>query len=122
MLGFQVLSDAALYLTGKLDYLTDNHNVFTQNVAHIETPGYKSKILEFDGFIDKEKNQPGDVKFAAEATLKDDPTAKSKPNGNSVTMEDQVAKMTNNSVEYMLAIESMKKHLALMKLAVDQRG
>lgn len=122
MAGFQVLTDSALHLAGRLDYLNDSHNVYTQNIAHIETPGYKAKVVEFEGFLDQEKPLPGSVKYAVEASIQDDKAAKVKPNGNSVNMEDQVAKMTNNSMEYMVAIEAIKKNLALIRLAVDHRG
>lgn len=121
MSGFSVLTDSELYLTGRLDFLSDSHNVYTQNVAQIDTPGYKAKMVQFEGFVDREKRRPDEAKYRVEADILDDPTAKSKPDGNSVTMEDQVAKMTNNSIEYMLAIETLKKHLALTKLAVDTR-
>lgn len=121
MPGLPVISDAELYMVGRLDFLSDSHNIYTQNVAQLDTPGYKAKVVEFEGFVDREKKQPDEVKYRAEASIVDDPVAKTKPNGNSVNMEDQVAKMTNNSVEYMLAIETLKKHLALMKLSLDSR-
>ena len=119
MSDFKVITDTTAQLAGRLNYLSDRHNVLAQNVAQIETPGYLSQDLTFEGFVSKE-NAAGATEFAPIARI-EEKTADIKANGNNVSMEEEVGKLTGNSVEYLTAIEIIKQNISLMKLSVADK-
>lgn len=127
MEGFKLNTDLISRLGGRMTYLNTRNDVLAQNLANLETPGYKSLDLEFRGYLEDMQTSGSDS--SAEGT---DPffktvqienkisTADVGPNGNNVNMEDQMAQMAGNSVEYMVATEVIKKHLAMIKLSTAQ--
>lgn len=119
MADFKVISDSAAYLTGRVGYLNNRHNVLTENLAHIETPGYQSKDLSFEGFLSREQDS-SDVLCGVKQEVVETGGVR-KANGNDVNMEQEMAKLADNSVEYMTAIEILKKNISLMKIAVADR-
>lgn len=116
---FKVISDSAAYLTGRLGYLSDRHQLLSQNLAHMETPNYQAQDLSFEGYL-KRPDDSSDVMFQTNQEVVT--TGGSlKANGNDVNMEQEMAKLADNSVEYMTAIEILKKNVTLMKISVGDR-
>ncbi|MCP5464762.1 MAG: hypothetical protein H7A33_07050 [Deltaproteobacteria bacterium] len=115
MSGFKINSEQMAKLAGRLSYLSARHNVLVQNVANLETNDYKAKDLEFKGYLDQQ-TQDGqalkvpDVKMTTSSA---DPDAK----GNNVVVEQQMADLADNSVEFFFATELIKKNLAMLKYA-----
>lgn len=119
MADFKVITDATATLAGKLDFLSTRHEVLVQNLAHLETPGYLEKDVTFEGFLAAESGEEG---VAYKPIMDETESTKAiKSNGNSVHLEEEMAKLANNSVEYMAAIEVIKKHIGLMQTAVVDR-
>jgi len=119
MTDFKVISDSAAYLTGRLGYLNDRHNLVSQNLAHMETPGYHSKDLSFAGYM-KRAEDSDSVLFQPLENVKQT-GGMLKANGNDVNMEQEMSKLADNSVEYMTAIEILKKNITLMKISVGDK-
>jgi flagellar basal-body rod protein FlgB len=116
---FKVISDSAAYLTGRLGYLSDRHQLLSQNLAHMETPNYRAKDLSFDGYLNRSE-ESADVLFQPRQDVITTGGAL-KANGNDVNMEQEMAKLADNSVEYMTAIEILKKNVTLMKISVADK-
>lgn len=116
MADFKVITASTAFLAGKLNYLNQRHHVLSQNVAQIETPGYLTQDLNFEGFLKKE-SAAGDTVEVPILELQESAEG-IKANGNSVNIEKEIGKLTENSVEYLTAIEVLKKNISLMKLSV----
>lgn len=122
MSGLKLNTDIFSRLSGRLTYLNARHDVMVQNIANLETPDYKSKDVEFQGYVDdqlseSERNlQTSFTPKMSEINIKGD----AKPNGNTVSIEEQMAKMADNSVEYMVASEIFKKNLSLLKFSMSE--
>lgn len=122
MSGLKLNTDIFSRLSGRLTYLNARHDVMVQNIANLETPDYKSKDVEFQGYVDDqlseaERNlQTSFTPKMSEINIKAD----AKPNGNTVSIEEQMAKMADNSVEYMVASEIFKKNLSLLKFSLSE--
>ena len=123
MAGLGLNTNIISKLAGRISYLNARHDVMVQNIANMETPNYKAKDIEFKGYLDEfQKTGQGEENTSVykpdveEIFLQDDP----KPNGNNVSMEEQMAKMADNSVEFMVATEVIKKNLALLKFSTSE--
>lgn len=127
MEGFKLNTDLVSRLGGRMTYLSARNDVLTQNLANLETPDYKSRDVEFQGYLeDMQSYAQGfsaknlDPFFKTAQIENKISTADSGPNGNNVNMEEQMAQMAGNSIEYMVATEVIKKHLAMIKLSTAQ--
>ena len=113
-----------------------NQNVISSNVANADTPGYKSKAMEFEGAL--RDALAVDDNLSGEATnsrhivhhstdpvnpeIYDDPNGVESLDGNTVDRSAEMAKMAENQLLYDAAAEMMKRKLGMLKYAVSEGG
>jgi flagellar basal-body rod protein FlgB len=102
----------------KLRYHSQRMPVLAQNVANADTPGYKAKDVQAPDFKKMvEANQrlaiartsplhlsSSTMLSAALAVTLQETTYETNPNGNNVSIEEQVQKVSMNASEYQLAL------------------
>ena len=123
-------------LRSKLSWLTERQSVIADNVANASTPGFRAqdlKKLSFTELMDKAKDggpvREGEVETSrirlsrdfARYKVGDMMGSESTPNGNNVSLEDQMMRSAETQVEYQAAIDIYKKGMTLMKMAVSGR-
>jgi flagellar basal-body rod protein FlgB len=124
------ISNAVGLLSGRIEYLDARHKLIIDNLANVDTPGFKSKDLSFDGYVNSalDNAASGNAEDASVASggLSLHPKAEvfereghAKLDGNNVNVETEMANMTDNSVEFMTATEILKRHLGLIKYAIS---
>lgn len=117
----------------RLSWLSQRQEVLSQNIANADTPKYRAhdlKPFEFREILRQEKiqlnmdvtsaaHQPGRRKrirdFAEQAERNPFETS---PNGNSVVIEEQLAKVNENNTKHRLVTQLYKKHLSMITTAV----
>ncbi|WNJ99064.1 flagellar basal body protein [Thalassospiraceae bacterium LMO-JJ14] len=120
----------------KLNWLTQRQEVLAQNIANSDTPRFRAtdlKPFEFREILRQEKiqlnmdvtsaaHQPGRRKrirdFAEQSVRHPFETS---PSGNSVILEEQMAKMNETNAKHRLVTQLYKKHLAMLSQAVRAR-
>ncbi len=120
----------------RMAWLGHRQEVLAQNIANSDTPGYKArdlKAFKFDellrrenagiGMTTTEKNHLGGQRKRVRdfGTAEDRKPYETAPNGNSVVLEEQMAKMSENSINYSLASELYKKHMGMIRMALGKR-
>jgi flagellar basal-body rod protein FlgB len=122
-------------LTAKLRWTQQRQALLAQNVANANTPNYRGQELKPFSFGDTLANLPLDPG----ATTGDDPMAipiagsdsaaadphqqlsfEVTPEGNGVTLEDEMMKVTANQLDYQTATSLYSKSLGLIKIALGQ--
>ncbi len=117
-------------LTQKMSYLNQKQAVLAENVANVDTPGYKQIELKPFSFSDA-------LKRASTGMIVTDPrhivpasmagtnaqTIKSKdtevlPNGNTVDIEQQMMEVSKTSTDYQKAASMYHKWVGLFKIAI----
>jgi flagellar basal-body rod protein FlgB len=95
------------------------HKVIASNIANIETPGYKEKDIDFQAEL--RRSMDGS---AAEITImeKSNPLGKDGIDGNSVNMEDQVVKLSENTMMFSAFVQLINKKFSMMKYAISGSG
>jgi flagellar basal-body rod protein FlgB len=137
-------------LKSRLGYLSERQKVIAQNVANADTPEYQPRDLKaysFKATLDQQATgQPyrgGPVSGTATTGVRMMATnaahmAPSKPagvwrspegpdsettlDGNSVTLEDQMLKMTDARMNYDAAVSFYQKSMALLKTSTRRPG
>lgn len=120
----------------KMSWLGQRQAVLAQNIANANTPGYRSKELETLDF-GSELKRLAPVKMAATAGTHLNGTAappdhrvekvrlrdvyEVNPDGNSVVMEEQLMKLSDNQMQYQLATNVYQKHISMFRLALGNQ-
>lgn len=97
------------------------HAVIAENIANADTPDYKAKDVQPFSEIFKAAQTDGSLldARAAKVMIADTGDALS-PNGNSVSLEDEMMKSSVTMNNHELSLQIYKKSLAMMKIAIGK--
>lgn len=120
---FRTLLDLGKKLLG---FRTSNHTVHATNVANAATPQYKAKELSFEAELNKVLKNEGalfnniDQSSPWNLDVKKS-VSRAEPNtfGNNVKVDQEMAAMTENAMQYLATVKIISKQLALQKYAAS---
>ena len=114
-------------LAGRLQFLAARTSVLAENVANADTPGYVARDLAPGDFSARVSNQALKVndprhiasshntRTAARTRLS--PDGEASLNGNKVSIETQMMKLSETRMDYQLASSVYRKSVDLIRLA-----
>ena len=124
-------------LTEKMKWHQARQSLLAENVANSETPGYRGRDLQAFGFDEHMRNlstatmatavtQPGHISamgtdadgFGARASSGFEIT----PEGNNVSLEDEMMKVTANQMDYQTITSLYTRSLKLIKTALGRQA
>lgn len=103
-------------------HATAAQEVSAGNIANANQPGYKAKQVEtFDAYMTRLQN--ADQVSAAQIAMPSifETTSGSKPNGNSVSLEQEILKSAEALGQHNLALSVYSKSLEMMRTALGRR-
>jgi flagellar basal-body rod protein FlgB len=120
----------------RMRYLTAQQSVIARNIANADTPGYQAQDLapfqppaaQQEGGAGAKlalaSTEPGHYGAASGSDWPNEPAPAAanygeKPNGNTVSLEEQMMKQADVANNYALATAAYSKSLSLMKTAID---
>ncbi len=117
-------------LTQKMSYLNQKQAVLAENVANVDTPGYKQLELKSFSFGDALKQAgagmsvtnprhivPASMAGANAQTFKSK-NSEELPSGNTVDLEKQMMEVSKTSVDYQTTTALYRKWVGLIKIAI----
>ncbi|HXC54771.1 MAG TPA: flagellar basal body rod protein FlgB [Rhizomicrobium sp.] len=136
------LSDMPLLamLKQRMSWLSARQNVLAQNVANVDTPGYTARDLKPVNFEDILKGTTTPSQFSggmsvtdprhislspqgsAEFTDFNAPDAEANPSGNTVSLEQEMIRVSDTQAEYQAASNLYAKAVNMMKTAIGHGG
>lgn len=134
-----MLEDLTLFSMAQrsMDWLAKRQSVLASNVANANTPGYHAKDLKPLDFktamadagapLETVTTNPMHVSASIAQPVRSDVVTdrhpeESKPDGNSVLIEDQMEKIGDVKGRYELAANLFQKNLNLIKLALGRNS
>jgi flagellar basal-body rod protein FlgB len=113
-----------------------NQNVISSNIANADTPGYKSKVMDFEDALRDvlgASGQPahGDAHPShighrptdpVSVEIYDDPNGVESLDGNTVDRAAEMSKLAENQILYDASVEMLKKKLGMLKYAIGEGG
>lgn len=124
-------------LTDKMRWHQSRQGLLAENVANAETPGYRGRDLKQYDFADRASSvssatvttsatQPmhfavsssDSSAFGAQRMANFEIT----PEGNGVTLEDEMMKVTTNMMDYQAATTLYQKSIKILKTAMGRQG
>lgn len=124
----------------QMETLSDRQRVIAQNIANSETPGYKARtvadadfsdLLESSGKLSVARPRVeltagmkslGAIQPAGSGIVLDKDVSETKPDGNNVTLEDQLLRMGEVQAEFTAMTNLYRKQLLMLKTAVGKGG
>jgi flagellar basal-body rod protein FlgB len=118
-------------LRGALDYHVSRHNVLSSNIANTETPGFKPLELlrerEHKGLentLPMEVTSEGHVGARQadgdpEYQTREDKAVAPSANGNSVSLEHEMAKLAANDIRFEGAVRIVSQQLGMLRYAAN---
>jgi flagellar basal-body rod protein FlgB len=100
-----------------LDIATVRHSLLISNIANIDTPGYRTKDIDFHGELVRALGQdPGapviPVVRQVEGLL-------SRPDGNNVSVDREGLLLAETQLKYQAAVQAMRAEFSLIRSAVN---
>jgi flagellar basal-body rod protein FlgB len=127
-------------ITQSMKHLAERQRVIAQNIANSETPGFKAQEVEapdFSALVDRQ-GKPHVRRPRVEVTsgmvalgmapttngrvIVDSATSETKPDGNNVTLEDQLLKIGEVRTDFTTMTNLYRKNLALIQAAIGRAG
>ncbi len=114
-------------LRRSLDYHLNRHAVLGSNVANAETPGYRAMDVSFDAYLSRAEriNQTNPRHMTTsgmqefEMEVFEDPAASPGNDGNTVSLEREMAKISANTIRFKTNLEILSRRLATLKYAAN---
>jgi len=114
-------------LAGRLQFLAARTNVIAENIANADTPGYAARDLKSVDFkrlahaAALKTSDPRHISSAGPATgaytAISSPDGEASLNGNDVSVETQMMKLSETRMDYQLASSVYRKGVELIRLA-----
>lgn len=108
------------WLERALDMSYRRHSILSGNLANIDTPDYVPVDLDFRDHLRTELRER--ELAGTPLTSLSDPQVSPRLDGNTVSVDDELAKVSANSLFYNLASEIFNRRAALLKYAIDEGG
>jgi len=117
-------------ITRRMGWLSQRQTVLAENVANVNTPGYDEKDLKEPDFRELVKGaaqsvhlvatQPGHIVTRPDGQIDGtyETTTDRTLNGNGVSIEAQMMKVSENAADYSLTTSLYKKQISLIKTAL----
>ncbi|MEL6370712.1 MAG: flagellar basal body protein [Pseudomonadota bacterium] len=115
-------------LTDRMRHLAARTNVLAENIANADTPGFRARDVappSFDKMARREAMRVSDPRHVTKAAssqsngprIVDAPDPDASLNGNRVSVETQMMKLSSTRMDYQLASTVYRKGLAMIRLA-----
>lgn len=109
-------------LNENMRWLGQRQSILAENVANVDTPGYRARDLaemDFDAALKRVQAGEGAGQDARAEENRD--PYEVKLSGNSVVLDEQLMKVADTAARYQLAAGLYSKHLAMIKMALGGR-
>ncbi len=116
------------YLAAKkmLDVTVLRHEAIASNLANLETPNYKRLDVSptFESQLQKAvaSQDPSQISAIQPELAVDSSAVSGRSDGNTVTLESEMLRLNQNTVEHTLETQLVSASLAKMRLAITGKG
>lgn len=105
-----------------LNIRTYYHKVISGNIANVETPGYKEKDLDFGSELQRQISSGEKALKSGDIEVRESPVNDgfASIDGNTVNMENQIVKLTENQLMFHTLVQVAAKRFSLIKFLISE--
>jgi flagellar basal-body rod protein FlgB len=116
----QVTTATSDALAKYLDLASDQMKLTAENMANVDTPGYKTQGFDFAGEFSRALGTPASTPAAVNVSDVDGLTAR--PDGNNVSMDREGMQLAKTQLEFRAGISLLKSEYSRMMSAIHEDG
>ena len=117
------IDKSATLLEKMLDVSSIRHKVIANNIANVNTPGYKKMEVSFADQLEKAVNESSMNKFDTLqpkiVISKEDTSETVRNDGNNVDMDKEVSSLVKNTLSYSIYTQLLAKKYEGIKSAIE---
>ncbi len=117
------IDKSATLLEKMLDVSSVKHKVIANNIANVNTPGYKKMEVSFADQLEKAVNESSMNKFDTFqpkiVISKEDASETVRNDGNNVDMDKEVSSLVKNTLTYSIYTQLLAKKYEVVKSAIE---
>ena len=117
------IDKSATLLEKMLDVSSVKHKVIANNIANVNTPGYKKMEVSFADQLEKAVNESSMNKFDTLqpkiVISKEDSSETVRNDGNNVDMDKEVSSLVKNTLTYSIYTQLLAKKYEVVKSAIE---
>ena len=107
-------------LSKALEYTETRHRLLSNNIANLDTPNYKAVDLTFEDALRRAVEGGGMRRGGDAALVFYTSNAAPDPDGNTVEIEEQVMKMTENNILHHSFVNLVKMKFRMLESAISE--
>ncbi len=97
------------------------HRVISQNIANINTPGYRAKEVLFEDELARRLATPTSQQTLNQPVIQEAATREARFDGNTVDIDLEMTALEKNSMMYQAYTELLSSKISMMKSAITGR-
>ena len=106
-------------LSSALEASERGHRVVSQNIANVNTPGFKTKRLEFEKLLEQLHEQSAGGNQANELPITEVEGLPERVDGNNVNLEKEVAALKKNAMAFQAYSHLLASRVSTMRRAIS---
>ena len=112
-------------LAKAMDAYSTRHKVISNNIANVDTPGYKRSYVEFErqlaGLVGEDgKSRDTEAVEALKPRVEVDRATASRYDGNNVNIDQEMSELAKNTISYNAAAALMKAKVSMMVHVISE--
>ena len=107
-------------VTRYLDLLSQSQRVTATNIANTDTPGYRTRQLEFGAALRAALDNPANASGVQQAAVRELGTLQVKNDGNDVVLERELQQLSETGVRFSHALLMLKGGIKAVRDAIHE--
>jgi flagellar basal-body rod protein FlgB len=108
-----MLENAGVGIERYMNLLSASQKLVSSNIANVDTPGYKSKDIDF-------QTELADQFGSLEPTAREVSGLKTKNDGNNVDMDREARRLSENALKFAVATNLARSELQTLRSAIEE--
>jgi flagellar basal-body rod protein FlgB len=105
-------------LQGYLKLTNQRQQLIVSNMANVDTPGYHTKDLDFQGALQKAMYSDGDIRM--EPTAVEVTQLPERPDGNNVNIDRESMMLSQTQLQYQIGVQLVKSEFHTLFSAIKE--
>ncbi len=107
-------------MQSSLDALSLKQKVISNNLANIETPGFKASKVTFEDALENARNEKNAEKYNFQAKITKDETTSARPDGNNVSVDKEQLELYNTYLQSVYLYQKISSQMTDMQYVLGQ--
>ena len=100
-----------------LDLTTYRQNLITSNIANVDTPGYRTRDIDFRHEFQQAMNN---MDASSHPVAREVGGLLERPDGNNVSIDRESLLLAENQIQFRVGVELIKKEFGMLSMAINE--